>query len=123
MKSWSPPYSEQVSAIETLNCTGKHIADVVESIIGAHFMSNNLRRSLQLISDMKIMPLKQANIIELFPDMDLTFELGEDIDCYGLTMEDSVEDIFRKYFAIHSHMPYETRIRAEEIIDKTKQTG
>jgi len=73
MKSWSPPYSEQVSAIETLNCTGKHIADVVESIIGAHFMSNNLRRSLQLISDMKIMPLKQANIIELFPDMDLTF--------------------------------------------------
>jgi len=94
LKTWSPPFSDQVSAIETLSCTGKHIADVVESIIGAHFMTNNLRRSLKLISDMRIMPLEQAGILELFPDKDLTFELDEDIDFYQLNMDDKVEDIF-----------------------------
>ena len=82
LKTWNPPFSEQVSALESLSCTGKHIADVVESIIGAHFMSNNLRKTMQLISDMRIMPLEQAGILDQFPDKDLTFELGEDLDAY-----------------------------------------
>ncbi len=68
LKTWEPPFSNKVQTIETLNCTGKHIADVVESIIGAHFMTNNLRRSMQLISDMKIMPLEQAKVLDYFPD-------------------------------------------------------
>ena len=46
LKAWSPPFSDQVTAIESLSCTGKHVADVVESLIGAHFMSNNLRKTL-----------------------------------------------------------------------------
>lgn len=58
LKTWNPPFCEQVSAIESLTCTGKHIADVVESLIGAHFMSNNLFKTLKLISEMRIMPLK-----------------------------------------------------------------
>ena len=82
LKSWSPPFSEQVAPFESLNCTGKHIADVVESIVGAHFMTNNLRRTMQLISDMQIMPLEQAGVLDLFPDGDLTFELSEDLDGY-----------------------------------------
>lgn len=86
LKSWSPPFSEQVTAIETLNCTGKHIADVVEAVIGAHFMSNNLHKTLQLINDMSIMPLKQAKVLEFFPDGDLTFDLPEDIDSYGFEL-------------------------------------
>ncbi len=57
MKTWSPPFSEQVAISESLNCTGKNIADAVESLIGAHFMTNDLRKTLQLISDMRIMPL------------------------------------------------------------------
>jgi dsRNA-specific ribonuclease len=57
LKTWNPPFSEQVSPYESLNCTGKSIADVVESLIGAHFMSNDVRKTLQLISDMRIMPL------------------------------------------------------------------
>ena len=123
LKTWSPPYSEQVNAIETLNCTGKHIADVVESIIGAHFMTNNLRRSMQLISDMRIMPLQQAQILDLFPDKDLTFELGEDIDCYGLSINDTVESIFRKYFSIHTHIAPEIRGRINQVIDQKKEAG
>lgn len=123
LKTWSPPFSEQVSAIETLSCTGKHIADVVESIIGAHFMTNNLRRSLKLISDMRIMPLEQAGILDLFPDKDLTFELDEDIDSYQLAMDDKVEDIFHKYFTIHNHLHESVKRRAFDIIDKAKAIG
>ena len=83
LKTWSPPFSEQVSAVESLSCTGKHIADVVESLIGAHFMTNNLHRSLQLISAMRIMPLQEGKVLDYFPDGDLTFELGADLDQYG----------------------------------------
>ena len=46
LKSWNPPFSEQVSPYESLNCTGKSIADFVESLIGAHFMTNNVRKTL-----------------------------------------------------------------------------
>jgi dsRNA-specific ribonuclease len=105
LKSWNPPFCEQVSPYESLNCTGKSIADVVESLIGAHFMSNNVRKTLELISDMRIMPLKQAGVLEMFPDADLTFELGEDLDAYGFDMDDSVEVIFQRYFKIHDHLP------------------
>jgi dsRNA-specific ribonuclease len=104
LKSWSPPFSEQVAVTETVNCTGKNIADVVESLIGAHFMTNNLRKTMQLISDMRIMPLKQAGVLEMIPDDDLTFKLHADIDEYGFDMADTVEDIFRKYFHIHDHI-------------------
>jgi len=41
----------------------------------------------------------------MFPDGDLTFELGKDLDSYNFNMEDLVESIFRKYFAIHEHLP------------------
>ena len=56
-KGWNPPFSEQVQSTENLTCTGKNIADCVESLLGAHFMSNNLRKTLNLISDLKIVPL------------------------------------------------------------------
>jgi hypothetical protein len=57
-KNWSPPFAEQVQGNENINCTGKNIADGVESLLGAHFMSNNLRRTMELISDMRIVPLR-----------------------------------------------------------------
>ena len=67
-------------------------------------MSNNLHKTLKLISDMRIMPLQQAHILEYFPDEDLTFELGADIDAYKFEINDTVEDIFGKYFHVHSHV-------------------
>lgn len=58
VKAWNPPFSEQVFAVESLNCNGKHIADCVESLLGAHFMTNNLSKTLELISKIKLVPLK-----------------------------------------------------------------
>jgi len=64
-------------------------------------MTNNLRRSLEFISNMKIVPMVQAHLIDFFPDKDLTFVLGEDLDQYKFDIEnDRVEDIFRKYIYI-----------------------
>lgn len=45
-KTWSPPFTSQAVSYETLNCTGKHIADGVESLLGAFFMSTNLFKTL-----------------------------------------------------------------------------
>ena len=67
-------------------------------------MSNDVRKTLQLISDMRIMPLQQAGVLEMFPDGDLTFELGKDLYSYEFLMDDSVEAIFTKYFRIHDHL-------------------
>jgi len=68
-------------------------------------MTNNLHRTLKMISDMRIMPLEEAKILDHFPDKDLTFELGSDLDAYGFSIDDSVELIFQKYFFIHDHLP------------------
>ena len=37
-------------------------------------------------------------MLHVFPDKDLTFKLGGDLDAYGFKMDDSVRDIFGKYF-------------------------
>lgn len=51
-KNWNPPFSvDSLSSEEYIDCTGKNIADGVESLIGAVFLSNNLHKSLQFISD------------------------------------------------------------------------
>ena len=41
-KTWSPPFTSQAVSSENLSCTGKNIADGVESLLGAIFMSTNL---------------------------------------------------------------------------------
>lgn len=56
-KDWSPPYTKQQSLSELIQCTGKNIADGVESLIGAIFMSTNLLRTLRFISDIQLVPL------------------------------------------------------------------
>ena len=41
-KLWSPPFSKQAQVTQKILCTGKQVADAVESLIGAYFMSTNL---------------------------------------------------------------------------------
>ena len=49
---WEPPFSAlAINSEEFLNCTGKNLADGVESLLGAVFLSNNLHKTLQFISD------------------------------------------------------------------------
>jgi dsRNA-specific ribonuclease len=52
------------------SCPGKSLADSVEAMIGAHILTNdNLRATLQLISDTKLVPLEQAFILKKFDDL------------------------------------------------------
>ena len=98
-KKWDPPFSIQsINNEEFLSCTGKNLADGVESLLGAIFLSNNLYRTLLFISDIQLVPMEQANLLRHFPDKDLTFKLGTDLDRYNFTLSDTVEDIFNKYY-------------------------
>ena len=56
-KEWSPPYTRQQTVYENIQCTGKNIADGVESLLGAIFMSTNLLTTLRFISDIQLVPL------------------------------------------------------------------
>jgi dsRNA-specific ribonuclease len=56
-KLWSPPFTKQAHSTEILQCTGKNIADGVESLLGAFFMSTNLFKTLRFISDIQLVPL------------------------------------------------------------------
>lgn len=38
--------------------------------------------------------------MKYFPDKDLTFHLSKDLDVYNFDLEDTVQDIFSKYFAV-----------------------
>ena len=58
-KKWDPPFSiSSLNNEEFLNCTGKNIADGIESILGSVFLSNNLFKTLQFISDIHLVPLE-----------------------------------------------------------------
>ena len=90
-KKWDPPFSiSSLNNEEFLNCTGKNIADGIESILGSVFLSNNLFKTLQFISDIHLVPLEQANLLQLFPDKDLTFKLRDEISSYNFTLVDTV---------------------------------
>lgn len=45
--------------------------------------------------------MKQARLLDAYPDEDLTFKLGIDLDAYGFTMEDDVSKIYNRYFNRH----------------------
>jgi dsRNA-specific ribonuclease len=47
IKEWRPPYTSGSKIVELLTCTGKNIADGVESLLGALFLSSNLYRTLK----------------------------------------------------------------------------
>lgn len=101
-KIWSPPFTKQANPTEKLLCTGKQIADGVESLLGAYFMSTNLYKTLKFISKIQLVPLEEAGLLHRFPDKTLTFNLDLNLDNYGFDISDSVSDIFFKYFKVQS---------------------
>jgi hypothetical protein len=44
--------------------------------------------------------MEQANLMRFFPDKDLTFKLGDELDCYNFTLTDTIQEIFQKYYLI-----------------------
>ena len=101
-KEWSLPL--QGVRTRPNACPGKAMADAVESLIGAHFLTNdNLFNTLQWISDIKLVPLEQANILHKFKDaQSSTYEFLKWIKLKNVPfdMNDSLKQILTKYFAI-----------------------
>ena len=73
IKKWAPPFTRSANYKESIQCTEKALADGVESLIGAFYLSNNLYKTLKWISDIKLVPLKEANLLSYYPDENLTF--------------------------------------------------
>jgi dsRNA-specific ribonuclease len=95
-----------------LCCTGKNIADGIESLLGAVFLSNNLHKTLRFISEIDLVPLIQADLLKFFPDIDLTFKLRDELDSYKFTLNDTVQEIFEKYYRVDLVSEWEkTRLR------------
>lgn len=90
IKQWRPPFASGSEIVELLTCTGKNIADGVESLLGALFLSTNLYTTLKFISDVQIVPYEQAGLLQIFKNVDYTFNLGPDLDAYGFEINDSV---------------------------------
>ena len=100
-------------------CTGKNVADVVESMLGAVFLSTNLRRTLQLISDIQLVPLEQANLLDHFPNRSLTFDLREELEKYDHKLMDDCQALFEKYWAVDQIDPIEKN-RVQQLIDPSQ---
>ena len=90
LKNWSPPFTDKSLIHEEITCTGKNIADGVEALIGAFFLSNNLYKTLKWLSDIRLVPMEQANLLQVYPDENLTFEMSNDLDSYNFSMDDCV---------------------------------
>ena len=65
-------------------------------------MSTNLFRTLRFISDIQLVPLKQARLLDIFPDKKLMFNLSDDLDIYRFSISDTVKEIYKKYFKVHN---------------------
>ena len=80
------------------------MADVVEAMIGAHFLSNdNLQKTLQWISDIKLVPLEQLCQISQFDDLkESSYSHLKEIKLHELTFtkDDNLRTLFEKYFEI-----------------------
>jgi len=44
--------------------------------------------------------MQQADLLKYFPDKDLTFHLKKDLDIYKFDLDDTVQDIFAKYYVV-----------------------
>ncbi len=64
----------------------------------AFFISNNLRKTFEFISNIRLVPMREAKLLENIPDENLTFILDDDLDGYDFMLQDRVTDIYQKYF-------------------------
>jgi len=80
------------------------MADSVESMIGAHFLTNNnLYETLKWISHIKLVPLQESLHLSQFKNLkESTITLLQTIDLRTLTFakEDSVKVLYEKYFQL-----------------------
>lgn len=94
------------------------MADAIESSLGAVFLSTNLHRTLQLISDISLVPLEQADLIKHFPNRELTFHLREELELYNFDLMDNVPKVFERYWNVEDKLIAESeKVHMRKIID------
>ena len=80
------------------------MADGVESMIGAHFLTNdNLMKTLQWISDIKLVPVEYLDLINQFKDLkESTYQNLKGIQLHEVpfTKDDNLKTLFKKYFEL-----------------------
>ena len=108
-KDWTLPLQGMMPRLNA--CPGKSMADTVEALIGAHFLtSDDLVKTLQWISDIRLVPLEQTGIFEELSTIEKsTYDHLKHVDLISLpfTRSDSLRSLFVKYFngvpAIQAH--------------------
>ena len=106
MKDWTMPL--QGPNYRLNSCAGKSLADTVEALIGAHFLTNdNLVKTLQWISDIKLVPLEQTGLFKQLAGIERsTYDHLKEIDLHALpyTKEDDIRMIYTKYYDAMPHV-------------------
>ena len=105
-KDWVMPL--QGPCVRENSCPGKSLADTTEALIGAHFLTNDdLCKTLQWISDIKLVPLEQTGIFKRLAGIERsTYDHLKQIDLHSLTFttEDDIRQIFTKYYDLLPHI-------------------
>ena len=102
-KEWVPPLSSHPSQRDVPNkCVGKNVADCVESLICALFLSCNcLHTVLNWISDIKLVPIKKTTMLNFIEKgTDCTFRLYNPLEWYEMKTTDFATDLFSKFFNV-----------------------
>ena len=77
------------------------MADTVEALIGAHFLTNDdLVKTLQWISDIRLVPLEQTGIFNSLTVERSTYDHLKHVDLLSLpfTRDDTLRSLFEKYY-------------------------
>eukprot|EP00347_Sterkiella_histriomuscorum_P014175 403361874 len=102
-KQWVPPMSTDKDQQFVPNqCVGKNVADCVESLICALYLSSNcLHTVLRWISEIKLVPLDKSTMLDYIEKgTDCTFRLYSPLHDYKLQIQDQSKDLFNKFFMV-----------------------
>ena len=101
-KDWDLPLSNTPTI--ACQCVGKNVADEVESLICALFLSTRcLHRTLSWIASIRLIPLHLTDMLSKFtPGTDYTFRLYKPLALYDMKVTDYVSQLFDKYFAVEN---------------------
>lgn len=100
-KEWTPPLCG--AEARKGKCTGGSVADSVEALIGALFLtSNNLQEVLTFIDKIKLVPLSPLKLIqfESFKECAFSHLLDYPLQELTFTKDESLSSIFDKYFKL-----------------------
>lgn len=98
-KHYHPPFSHKAEQRLQFSCTGKNVADCVESLIGAFILSNNLKSACQFISDLHLVPLEEAGLMHLFPDTKVEFKIPDRLEPFQIGKEETFNSCIEKFLS------------------------